>query len=243
MAATGTPTPNIGLRIPLGTDPASVDDINYNSNLIDTKLGAVGNDSVQDQIDDLNSNFSRLIQGAIEVSDANNATEQGIPYWLGSGALNVPEDWVYVRVVNRDNNGTYISQIGYPMNYNLGDKIWFRQKNGSGWGYWRRITTEVQTKKTFYRVVKSYNNLTIGSSGWLKLDDFSTIKNEHSSILTDSWFLASMTIRGWTGGTMPINIGKGSNGSDFYLMGVAQTGLSITVEYFFANPDVVTDPT
>ena len=57
MAATGTPTPNIGLRIPLGTDPASVDDINYNSNLIDTKLGAVGNDSVQDQIDDLNSNL------------------------------------------------------------------------------------------------------------------------------------------------------------------------------------------
>lgn len=58
MAATGTPTPNIGLRIPLGTDPASVDDINYNSNLIDTKLGAVGEDSVQDQIDDLNSKMS-----------------------------------------------------------------------------------------------------------------------------------------------------------------------------------------
>ena len=55
MAATGTPTPNIGLRIPQGTDPASVDDINYNSNLLDTKLGAVGNDSVQDQIDALNS--------------------------------------------------------------------------------------------------------------------------------------------------------------------------------------------
>ena len=56
MAATGTPTPNIGLRIPQGTDPASVDDINYNSNLLDTKLGAVGNTSVQDQIDSLNSN-------------------------------------------------------------------------------------------------------------------------------------------------------------------------------------------
>lgn len=58
MAATGTPTPNIGLRIPLGTDPASVDDINYNSTLIDTKLGAVGNDSVQDQLDDLNSKIN-----------------------------------------------------------------------------------------------------------------------------------------------------------------------------------------
>lgn len=55
MAATGTPTPNIGLRRPQGTDPASVDDINYNSALIDTKLGAVGNSSVQDQIDTLNS--------------------------------------------------------------------------------------------------------------------------------------------------------------------------------------------
>ena len=58
MAATGTPTPNIGLRIPQGTDPASVDDINYNSNLLDTKLGAVGNTSVQAQIDSLNSNIA-----------------------------------------------------------------------------------------------------------------------------------------------------------------------------------------
>ena len=60
MAATGTPTPNIGLRIPKGTDPASVDDINYNSNLLDTKLGAVGNTSVQDQIDSLNSKIVNL---------------------------------------------------------------------------------------------------------------------------------------------------------------------------------------
>ena len=58
MAATGTPTPNIGLRRAQGTDPASVDDINYNSALIDTKLGAVGNSSVQDQIDTLNSKFT-----------------------------------------------------------------------------------------------------------------------------------------------------------------------------------------
>lgn len=60
MAATGTPTPNIGLRIPIGTDPASVDDINYNSNLLDTKLGAVGSDSVQDQIDTLNGNIGSI---------------------------------------------------------------------------------------------------------------------------------------------------------------------------------------
>ena len=72
MAATGTPTPNIGLRIPIGTDPASVDDINYNSNLIDTKLGAVGSDSVQDQIDTLNGKMNTL--GVIITGDKNSAT-------------------------------------------------------------------------------------------------------------------------------------------------------------------------
>lgn len=58
MAATGTPTTNIGLRRPQGTDPASVDDINYNSELIDTKLGAVGSTSVQEQINTLNSKLA-----------------------------------------------------------------------------------------------------------------------------------------------------------------------------------------
>lgn len=65
MAATGTPTPNIGLRIPQGTDPASVDDINYNSNLLDTKLGAVGNTSVQNQIDSLNSKIASFANSAM----------------------------------------------------------------------------------------------------------------------------------------------------------------------------------
>lgn len=75
MAATGTPTPNIGLRIPLGTDPASVDDINYNSTLIDTKLGAVGNDSVQDQLDDLNSNITiRPIGEVVYVSGSTDSS-------------------------------------------------------------------------------------------------------------------------------------------------------------------------
>ena len=60
MAATGTPTPNLGLRIPVGTDPASVDDINYNSNLLDTVLGAVGNTSVKDQLDELSDQIASI---------------------------------------------------------------------------------------------------------------------------------------------------------------------------------------
>ena len=62
MAATGTPTPNLGLRIPVGTDPASVDDINYNSNLLDTVLGAVGNTSVKDQLDELSDQIANMFK-------------------------------------------------------------------------------------------------------------------------------------------------------------------------------------
>ena len=118
MAATGTPTPNIGLRIPIGTDPASVDDINYNSNLLDTKLGAVGSDSVQDQIDALNSKITNLTSW--------NNTGSG----LGSEKVNVPNTWneINVLVMIDSNNqrcftfhiirgqiatGTYVFRDGY----------------------------------------------------------------------------------------------------------------------------------
>lgn len=89
MAATGTPTPNIGLRIPLGTDPASVDDINYNSNLLDTKLGAVGNDSVQDQIDTLNDKIVK--------SEIKQIT-------TGADGIVVLSDYVFDKVVSITTN-------------------------------------------------------------------------------------------------------------------------------------------
>lgn len=69
MAATGTPTPNIGLRRPQGTDPASVDDINYNSARIDTVLGAVGSTSVKSQIDAVNNNLGAMVPSKILQTD------------------------------------------------------------------------------------------------------------------------------------------------------------------------------
>ena len=92
MAATGTPTPNIGLRIPQGTDPASVDDINYNSNLLDTKLGAVGNTSVQDQIDSLNSNLS----------SKSNVMELNVP---ANGSATIPFQSPALRGIAFNNSG------------------------------------------------------------------------------------------------------------------------------------------
>ena len=104
MSATGTPTPNIGLRIPLGTDPASVDDINYNSNLIDTKLGAVGNDSVQDQIDTLSTNTAQnlgKVQDGLAIV-ANGNTHVAIP----------ADYYVYVKGHNSLSEGLYKNTSG-----------------------------------------------------------------------------------------------------------------------------------
>lgn len=86
MAATGTPTPNIGLRRPQGTDPASVDDINYNSNLIDTKLGPVGNTSVQAQINSLNSKFT-LIEQNITFTESTARADVAKVYKNGPVAM------------------------------------------------------------------------------------------------------------------------------------------------------------
>ena len=96
MAATGTPTPNIGLRIPQGTDPASVDDINYNSNLIDTKLGAVRNTSVQDQITALSSNMTSM--GKFKFFNTSAAT---------SVTLNLPSASTHFIFVGTNNRNAY----------------------------------------------------------------------------------------------------------------------------------------
>lgn len=73
MSATGTPTPNLGLRIPLGTDPASVDDINYNSNALDTAIGDIGSTSVADQLGAYNSSLSSTQAGMAIVVNGNTA--------------------------------------------------------------------------------------------------------------------------------------------------------------------------
>lgn len=110
MAATGTPTPNIGLRIPVGTDPASVDDINYNSNLIDTKLGAVGSDSVQDQIDALNGKISKFRQ----INIVGN-TDSGGNRLVQTGYINIISVYFagYICYPFYLNGNTYIKVLNF----------------------------------------------------------------------------------------------------------------------------------
>lgn len=138
MAATGIPTPNLGLRIPQGTDPASVDDINYNSNLLDTKLGAVGNTSVQDQIDSLNSNTVKKTDRVLidrnpsaTLSDCNEVTQAGM-YRLISSTANRPSNISYGVLVHLMSND-------YVVQFIIGTNGVFasRGKSAGGWGSWQ----------------------------------------------------------------------------------------------------------
>ena len=60
MASTTT---NIGLTKPAGTDQALISAINGNMDIIDTKMGAVGNTSVQGQITALSDQIATLQSG------------------------------------------------------------------------------------------------------------------------------------------------------------------------------------
>ena len=114
MAATGTPTPNLGLRIPVGTDPASVDDINYNSNLLDTVLGAVGNISVKDQLDELSDQIAnRDIMTKFNICDFNydNPPDRGIITYADSSSTGTKPD-----SVTGSNSNIVISYVLYNGN-------------------------------------------------------------------------------------------------------------------------------
>ena len=106
MAATGTPTPNLGLRIPVGTDPASVDDINYNSNLLDTVLGAVGNKSVKDQLDELSDQIAKKVKiVSVQTTIPSGGTQAEFTITLPSAESNTN----YVPFVfGRGGNTAYI---------------------------------------------------------------------------------------------------------------------------------------
>lgn len=100
----------------------------------------------------------------------------------------------------------------------------------------------VAGRKSLMRINKTYTNVTIPASGYVSFDTLTNIINEHPNELSVRWFIVSMTMRGWSGATLPLQLLKNSDGTSFYVAGAPQTITSFTVEYFFGNPDRVTQP-
>lgn len=84
-------------------------------------------------------------------------------------------------------------------------------------------------KATMIRKNKTYSSLTVPSSNYVYIDSFSNLGVDASE-----YDLVSANIVGWSG-SGPRSIIRGSNGTDFYLMGNTGTITSLGVEYVFSR--------
>ena len=96
MASTTT---NIGLTKPAGTDQALISAINGNMDIIDTKMGAVGNTSVQSQITSLSDQMANVIKFTDLQITPGSAGEYSL-----SGISGISSDTVLSVVVKDYNN-------------------------------------------------------------------------------------------------------------------------------------------
>ena len=90
------------------------------------------------------------------------------------------------------------------------------------------MTSTITKPFSVKKVSKTYANVTY-SGYFTKIDSYSAL-----GIDSDKYDLMTYIIKGWSG-TLPIEICKGSNGTDIYAIGFSGSGTttSMTIEYFF----------
>lgn len=107
MAST---TPNIGLTLPTGTEGWKRSVINGNFMILDTKIGAVGNTSLQSQINTLSSKIAYYTDVTVTISSAD-LVNVDLPSMSGRRVLAgsfVYNNDLYYAIVD-DNRQLYIS--------------------------------------------------------------------------------------------------------------------------------------
>lgn len=136
MAST---TPNIGLTLPAGTEKRSRAIWNDNFTIIDTKIGAVGNTSLQAQVTALNSQLGKYVDlGEITNLDISTRTANTVYHFtfganIASNPFSAKSGHGYLYV----NDATsYGSQILYSDG---GIKV--RKLSSGVYGTWQNLIT------------------------------------------------------------------------------------------------------
>lgn len=106
----------------------------------------------------------------------------------------------------------------------------FYGKYLNGTWTWDSLVLNSNFDNMFTRKYRTYTNITIPSSGYIKVDSYSDMG------VNTNLYTISMNVRGWSGSINGVTLGKGTNGTDFYLVGDANTTItSITAEYVFSR--------
>ena len=145
----------------------------------------------------------------------------------------------FVRVVGNDSSSykQLVSDVAKTIieNYTGSSLAGSSQSVKSALDAQKNAIDVLNTYKKLVRVSKSYTNIAVPSSGYVKIDSFDGL-----GIPTTDYFV-SANIRGWSGPN-PYSVIRGSNGTDFYLMASVGTIASITVDYYFAKPSLIEIP-
>ena len=146
MASTTT---NIGLTKPAGTDQALISAINGNMDIIDTKMGAVGNTSVQGQINALSDQIAiydlTSSQNLKSIAVDNTICKPGSVKWLNlrnassSGLPNNNSLYSLARVNKRNANNIRIDI------YTESGPVWYASTadGGTTWSDWVSLSDQM----------------------------------------------------------------------------------------------------
>lgn len=221
-------------------------DLNVANNLTTTAAGSVldarQGKVLKDAVDGIKGNLTiKTVPADATLTTwiEQNAPNPGV-LWFYPGNITdetqIPADfsggntyrWYSVgRVIRLNTVVMTVELIPYASGH---QPVMYRYKNANGWGNWSLR----EQRNVVVRKIKTYSNITIPSNGYVIIDNFAGIINGDDRV-NNSWYVISMTISGWNGATLPINIVKGTNRTDFYVIGQPQTISSLTVEYFLFN--------
>jgi len=163
-----TSTTNLGLTKPAGTDKIRIAQINGNMDILDEKIGAVGNTSLQAQltsqnqaISTINSNISQVINAtSLSVLESSIMTiwtaMSNLETRTGYARINFSDLDVYIYggiasvVISRRESGVYLAHILQPNGIVATDYYY------SGAHHWGAVTN---------RILKTNAAISIPSSG------------------------------------------------------------------------------
>ena len=129
-----TNTRNLNLIKPAGSEPIQISQINQNMDILDSKIGAVGNVNLQTQIDNnYNSILNKLLTPQAFSGNCNDLTYTGIVY-VTDMATNSPGPWMFLNTIAYSNDT--LVQIAYSV---IDSRIKIR-KGTNPWTAWRDAT-------------------------------------------------------------------------------------------------------